>query len=197
MEKRTPSHILACPLIALFTILVGFGCATEGMLVEPVLDSPGHHVESGFKLMEKGRLADAGREFTFARQLDPKCSAAYRGMGLVNGLKGEFPAAFTAMDFAVKLSADGEEKVLAHEGFIRLYAMSMKKGWLRAAEKNFALARAITTDNPSVYYYMAVAYEVGGCYAEAEETFRKVIEINNGYIVETYEHLKFLRSLNQ
>lgn len=197
MEKRMPSHTLACLFIALFLILLGLGCATEGMLVEPVLDSPGHHVESGFKLMKKGRLDDASREFAFARQLDPKCSAAHRGMGLVNGLRGDFPAAFAAMDHAVKLSVDGEEKVLAHVGFIRLYAMNMEKGWLPAANKHFILAQAITTDNPSVYYYMAVAYEKGGRYAEAEDAFRRVLEINRGYIVESYEHLKFLRSLNQ
>lgn len=197
MEKRISSHPFACLLMVLFPILLGYGCAKEGVLLEPVLDSPGHHVESGFKLMEKGRLADAGREFAFARQLDPKCSAAHRGMGLVKGLTGEFPEAFAAMDLAVKLSADEEEAVLAHTAFIRLYAMDMQKGWLSAAEKHFKLAQAITTDNPIVYYQMGIAYKVGGRYTEAEAAFRKVIEINSGYSVESYEHLKFLRGLNQ
>ena len=197
MEKRMPPHTLACLPIVLFTILVGFGCATEGMPVEPVLDSPGHHVESGFKLMEKGRLGDAGREFAFARQLDPKYSPAHRGLGLVRGLKGEFQAAFEAMELAARHAGNEEEEILAQVGFIRLHTMSKKEGWLRAAEIHFALAETMAREDPGVYYYMAMAYEIGGRFDDAEKAFRKVLEINRLFMVESYDHLKWLRNLDQ
>jgi len=197
MEKRLPARILAGLLIAFFSIVLGLGCTSDRMTREPFLDSPGHHVESGFKLMEKGRLGDAGREFAFARQLDPKYSPAHRGLGLVLGLKGEFQSAFAAMELAQKNAVSEEEEILAQVGFIRLYTMSRKEGWLRAAEDHFALAEIMTRDDPAVYYYMAMAYEIGGRFGDAEKAFRKVLEINRFFMIESYDHLKWIRTLEQ
>ncbi|MFZ7111994.1 MAG: tetratricopeptide repeat protein [Desulfatiglandales bacterium] len=193
MKKKTTCNRDVLLLAVLLPILLAFGCVSIPQ--EPLLDSTGHHVESGFKLMEKGRLDDAEREFKFVCQFDPKCSSGQRGLGLVKGIKGEYGPAFEAMGLAEMHAATEQEAVLAHEGFIRLFTMSKDKGWLEAAEKHFILARPISRNYPDIYYYMGMAYEEGGRFIEAEMAFRKVLEINRHFVSESYEHLKVLNKL--
>ena len=193
MKKKITCNRHVLLLAALLPALVAFGCGAIPQ--EPFLDSTGHHVESGFKLMEKGRLDDAEREFKFVCQIDPKCSSGQRGLGLVKGIKREYGPAFEAMGLARMHAATEEEEVLAHEGFIRLHTMSKEKGWVQAAEKHFILAITISGDYPDVYYYMGIAYEEGGRFIESERAFRRVLEIDRDFVSESYEHLKVLNKI--
>ena len=69
----------------IITIILGLflvGCYQKASKIETVLDSPEHHVDSGFMFIKKDMLNDAQREFEQALQYDPNFSAALRGKGL-------------------------------------------------------------------------------------------------------------------
>ena len=90
-------------LIFLLVISVLSGCAHQKpRKPSGCLDTPAHHVFSGTQLLNQGQLYGAGREFELALELDPKCSPAYCGKGLVLGPKMDFEGAFEALAMAKK-----------------------------------------------------------------------------------------------
>jgi len=180
------------------TVILGlflFGCSQKASQMETVLDSPEHHVVSGFMFIKKDMLNDAQREFEHALQYDPSLSAALRGIGLVYGLKKEFKPAFDSMAFAVLYAKTEQEKALAYVGYIRLHRMRGEKGWLGEAEKNFSQATSLVNELPEAYYYLGIAYKAGYRYAEAKSSFKKVLEINKTLVTEAEEQLKDIQEL--
>lgn len=61
------------------------------------LDTPARHVDNGIRLLHLGKVGDAFREFTRARELDPKYPAAYVGLGLCYGLQGDYQKGIDTM----------------------------------------------------------------------------------------------------
>ena len=114
------------------------GCSQTPRTPEGVLDTPVHHVSSGFKFLQKDYNADAQREFELALQLDPYYSAAHRGLGLVYAKENKFESAFDAMRKARDDASSGEQKAMAYVGFMRLYTMQ-KKCWMAGTGRKSAL----------------------------------------------------------
>jgi tetratricopeptide (TPR) repeat protein len=170
-------------------LLLG-GCVEGTKPPETILDSPEHHVVNGYKLIEKGMINDAEREFQVALQYDPNLSSALRGMGFVYGIKKSFDPAFKSMERAAAHAKRKQDKALAYVGAIRLYTIKRGEGWLKQAEKYFSLALAEVKDFPEAYYYMGVAYTVDHRFVQAENSFRKVLEINETFVMEAQEQLK-------
>ena len=83
-------------LAVLFLALIAMGCGPDTILVRPGLDTPGQHVANGHKLLQRGKVEDANREFNRARELDPQFFKAYIGLGVVLGLKGDLAAGFAS-----------------------------------------------------------------------------------------------------
>ena len=174
-------------------ILIGLsmgGCVEGQKSPETILDSPEHHVVNGYKLMEKGMTNDAEREFQLALQQDPNLSPALRGMGFIFGIQESFDPAFKSMEKAVAHAKNNRNKALAYVGFIRLYTMERGEGWIEQAEKYFSMALAEVKDLPEAYYYMGLAYTMDQRFVQAESAFRKVVEINEGFVMEAREQLK-------
>ena len=188
MTSKTP---IVMVLISLFLV----GCLKKPVQMETILDSPEHHVASGFLLIKKDMLNDAEREFVSALQDDPKYSPALRGRGLVCALRKEFKPAFEFMTDAGLYAEQKQEKALAHVGFIRLYTMRGGEGWLMEAEKNFYLAISLVKNLPDAYYYLGIAYKSNKKYAEAASSFKKVLEINKTFVMEAEEKLQNLQAL--
>jgi tetratricopeptide (TPR) repeat protein len=111
-------------------ILAIGGCAPKLRAPVSTLDTPEHHVFTGMKLLETGKLSDAEREFNLAKELDHKYAPAYRGSGLVFAYKGEFKPAFKNMSKAKKLAKSKEEEVRVYVGYMRLYTLQRDKDWL-------------------------------------------------------------------
>ncbi len=88
-------------------LLLG-GCVEGTKPPETILDSPEHHVVNGYKLLEKGMINDAEREFQLAFQYDPNLSSALRGMGFVYGIKKSFDPAFKSMERAATRAKKSE-----------------------------------------------------------------------------------------
>jgi len=67
------------------------------------LDTPVHHVKNGNTLLKAGKIDDAYREFSRAKELDPNYPPAYVGLSLVYGLKGDDGASAIYLKKAVNL----------------------------------------------------------------------------------------------
>lgn len=171
-------------------LLLSGGCVQDQKRPETVLTSPEHHVINGYKLLDKGMINDADREFQIALQYDPKLSSALRGVGYVDGIKRSFDPAFEAMERAVSEAHTKLDKAMAYVGLIRLNTMRGEEGWLSQAEKYFSLALSEVKDLPDAYYYMGVAYLEARRFVQAENSFRKVLEIKKTFVTEAEEQLK-------
>ena len=170
------------------------GCAGPGGLTEPILDTPEHHVYSGFKLLRKARLDDARREFEQALTLRPEYSPAYRGMGLVCGMTGNLQKGFRYMEKAKESGETKEQVALAHVGLMRLHALERNEGWFDAVERNFAKANSLVTDLADAYYVMGLAYCRAYRLGEARASFNQVLAINGSLTREAREQLDLIET---
>ena len=175
--------------VSLFAFLLMSGCSQPPKAPEGTLDTPAHHVSSGFKFLQKNYNADAKREFELALQLDPYYSAAHRGLGLVYGKANEFELAFQAMGRARDDASSGEQRAMAYVGFMRLYTMQEKAGWLEQVEERFKDAKRWKSDLPQAYFYMGIAYKHADRISDAEKSFNQVLKLNQGLVKETRKQL--------
>ena len=189
ISTRMFRKVLGAFLLAFLLVL---GCTQTPRAPEDVLDTPAHHVSSGFKFLQKNYDADAQREFELALQLDPHYSAAHRGLGLVYGKMQQFEPAFDAMRKARDDADDGEQKALAYVGFMRLYTMHQKPGWLQQVEERFEDALKWRNDLPQAYFYMGLAYKQANRMGDAAQSFKQVLTLNQSLVKEAREELATL-----
>jgi len=177
---------------SLLAFLFMQGCFQTPRAPEGVLDTPAHHVSSGFKFLQKDYNADARREFELALQLDPYYSGAHRGLGLVYGKAKEFELAFGTMREARDDASSGEQKALAYVGFMRLYTMRKKTGWLEQVEERFKEALRWKSDLPQAYFYMGIAYKQADRITDAEQSLNQVLKLNQSLVAEAKKELTAL-----
>jgi Tfp pilus assembly protein PilF len=168
------------------------GCTSPPRVPESILDTPQHHTSSGFKLLEKGYLFDAKREFQLALQLDPDYSDAHRGLALTCGREHQFAPAFESMRLARDTAKTDREKALAYVGFMRLYILEQGEHWLDKTKARFVDALNCQKDLSDAYFYMGIAYKLSDRPQEATEAFKKVLEIDNGLVTDAENELKSL-----
>jgi hypothetical protein len=71
-------------------------------------------VLNGVKLMQRGRLEAAQREFVIAIEHDPDCATAHRGMALIHGMNQDFPGAFSEIHLAIRHTAPDDLRGPVH-----------------------------------------------------------------------------------
>lgn len=189
-------------ILTVFCILLALGvmitsCAKPPRKPEAALDTPEHHVFSGNKLLEKGDYAGAQREFVLAMQLDKKYSPAYVGLGLAFGYQNAFPTAYENMKKAKSLAQKPEDKVNARVGMIRLYSLERKEKWINKAEDEFEDAIKINPKSSAAYFYMGRAYKFAFNFDKAGEMFKKVLNINDKYLVEADNEWKVVQKIQR
>jgi len=74
------------------------------------LDTPVQHVRNGDTLLKAGKIDDAFREFSRAKELDPNYSPAYVGLSLVYGLRGDDETSAMYLKKAVNLLKGTHQK---------------------------------------------------------------------------------------
>ena len=183
-------------------ILFSFGamitsCAKPPRKPEAALDTPEHHVFSGNKLLEKGDHAGAQREFELAIQLDNKYSPAFVGMGLVFASQKSFEKAYGNMKKAKNLAQKPDEKVNAHVGMIQLYSLERKEKWIKEAEDEFEDAIKINPKSSAAFFYMGKAYKFAFNFDKAGDMFKKVLDINDRYLVEADNEWKVVQKIQR
>jgi len=90
-------------LLAVFCLFVLFACGTVHIEENTWLDTPGNHVSNGNILLKAGKIDDAFREFSRAKELDANYSPAYVGFSLVYGVKGDDETSSMYMKKAINL----------------------------------------------------------------------------------------------
>jgi tetratricopeptide (TPR) repeat protein len=185
----------ALSLICCVGFLLG-GCGPRsGLYPDSTLGTPEHHVFNGFALLRMERPEDAQQEFEQALRLDPKCSGAYRGIGWIEGKRGDLPAAFASMTYAKEIAKTNEEKALVEVGFMGLYTMQQGPDWVHRVEQSFSAASSLEEDLPEAYFHLGIAYKQAHRYADAENAFRKVVWIHASLVSEAKEELKSIQEI--
>lgn len=159
------------------------------------LDIPEQRIFNGFAFLKKERLADAKREFEQALHLQPECSAAHRGMGLVYGMKRDFARAFDAMSRAGAYAEDDRDRALAEVGMMSLHRMESREGWLVRAERHFDQALALFDELPEAYLELGLAYKQAHRFRDAEEAITTVVRLNKTLLNEAREELEVLKKI--
>ncbi|MEA3415496.1 MAG: S-layer homology domain-containing protein [Thermodesulfobacteriota bacterium] len=185
---------------ATISMLFLYACGPKAMAPKAELDTPGHHVTNGNKLLEAGKIDVAYREFNRAKELAPKFSPAYVGLGLVDGFNNNFKNSFNNMKEARKYARGDEQKIAVNVGFMRLYIMgkeSVDKNWLKLTEEEFDKAILIAKDVAEPYFYMGLAYKMSCKFRQAADRFSRVLELDNGYIAEADKQYALVQKIER
>jgi len=200
MDGRTCSKgFLAIMGIITVVLLIG-NCAPRAITPIHTLGTPEHHIQSGMRLLEKGRLTDAEREFELAIEFDRSYAAAYRGLAIVLGYRGNFKEAFQYMEKAEVLAKGKQEKALVYVGFMRLHTQQKAQGWLEQVESYFREAMQMLRglpEMPDPYYHMGIAYKEAFLFSNAAGAFKKVLEINKTLMSEADEQLATVQKIER
>ncbi|UCD33213.1 MAG: hypothetical protein JSV38_04920 [Desulfobacterales bacterium] len=183
-----------------FCMLLMVACGPKPMAPKAELDTPMHHVKNGNKMLKIGKIDAALREFTRAKELDPKYSPAYVGLGLVHGIKGDYENGFKQLKMAGKYAKGDEQTIAVHVGYMRLYILGSDKideNWLKAVERSFKKSIKINPDNPEPYYFMGIAYKMSFEFDTAASKFSKVLEINKGFVQEADKEYAIIQKIQR
>jgi len=197
--KMTKTHLVDWVLLSVLILSLLFigACGSKPRRAVSALDTPDHHVFSGMRLLDKGKYVDAKREFTLAAELAPESSPAYTGLGLVYSHEGNFEDAYANAKKGKSYAKTKDEKVNALIGFVRIYSMERKDDWLDDAEDNFEDAIDINAKSSAAYYYMGEAYKLAYEFDKAGEMFKKVLDINDKYLIEANNHWELVQKIQR
>ncbi|OGP58796.1 MAG: hypothetical protein A2V65_01380 [Deltaproteobacteria bacterium RBG_13_49_15] len=176
-------HLIAVALCALFIQ----ACSAKMLAPKPKLDSPAHHVKTGFKLIDLEKYDGAMREFNRAVEIDPKFVPAHVGVALAHAFTGDYEKGLASLETASKQAGKKEDQLAVNIGYMRLFTIgdgNINPDWLHHIENAFQKAVEIKPENPDVYFYMGVAYKKSNRYDEALKQFIKVFEIGKGFVEE-------------
>jgi len=171
-------------LAAALSLLMA-ACGPKPMAPRAELDTPGHHVNNGHKLLQAGKLAAAGKEFQRALELDPEYSPGFVGLGLVTAEQGDVEAGLEAIKAALKHAQDDDQKYAAWIGSMRIYTASRQEAgpdWLKRTEQIHRRAVRTFEDRPDAYYFMGLGYKHAYAFGPAVAEFRKVLDIDRAYV---------------
>ena len=175
------------------------GCTPRTRMSIGALNTPEHHVFTGMRLLEIGKLSDAEREFSLAKELDYRYAPSYRGLGLVFAYKRDFMSAFDNLSKAGKFAKSKEEEILVYIGLMRIYTLQKKKDWLKDVaytfEKANEILKEIHKEWPEPYFYMGLAYKEAYLFGEAAEQFKKVLEINTNFVEKADYELRLIQKI--
>ena len=175
-------------------------CGPKTIIPQAILDSPRHHASNGKTLLANEKVNAAFYEFNRAKVLDPKYAPAYVGLGLVAGFRGNFEKGLTNIKDARKHARDNEQKVAVEVAYMRIYTMGsdrLDKNWLDVVKIAFNRARQMAPDAPEPYFFMGRAYKLSNEFAKAKILFKKVIDLDNGYVYEADAEYAAIRQKEQ
>ena len=167
------------------SLLFVFSCGPKPVAPKAALDTPEHHVSNGNKLLKANKIEDAFKEFNRAKDLDPKFSPAYVGLGLVYGFRNDFENGFKSLKKAAKYSKGKPQELAVLIGNMRLYIMGqtkIHKKWLQKVNQLYVKAKRNAPKAPEPYFYMGLAYKHAFEFRKAAQEFTKVLDINKGFV---------------
>lgn len=195
--KRDRQSARVTVVIAWLLVSSLAGCSLQQRRALWVLDSPEFHVQNGWRMLDRGQVTLAVREFEMAKAYDLQCAPCYIGLGIAHAEQGEFGQALEAITQAKAKAKQSAQLLQARVGAIRILTKAHAAGrasseWLYNVEQEFAAAQQLNPSDPSLYYFLALAYKTGKRFDKAVEAFEKVLELNAGYVPEAKTELAAL-----
>lgn len=187
-------------LLGMMALCFLVACGPKPVKPESAMDSPEHHVSTGYRMLKSGEIDKALNAFNRAKDLDPKFAPAYVGLSLANATQGNYKAAEKLMEDADKYAKSNQDRKSVHVGFIRLYTMgqdTLDKNWIDKAKKHFDRARKLSKNDPEIHYYMAMAYRTAFKFPEASSEFARVLEINTRFVAEADKEFAVLQKISR
>jgi len=192
MVPKKPLPQKAWPLLLL--VLLISGCAHTPPPLK-ILDSPKHHVTNGLKLLQRGLLDAADREFQMALTLEPDYGPAYRGAALARAMEWEFQLAFREIRRAVRNSGPEDLEDPLHESF---NCCCMRR-WVTLGRKQIKdmpfSARLFLVQFLNEYYTVGVSYKSGKDYKGELVSLDGSLLACDTFAEEATRHVSFARQL--
>lgn len=195
MMDRRKNRMHQSLLPVLCVLLFFGGCAGRHTTLQSFLDTPSHHTSNGFSFLNRGRMIDAEREFQAALRLDHSFSQAHCGLGLIAGIKGNYPLAFQAMALARNYAKTNEDRAMFAVGEMRLYTMKKGQGWLKRVKASFQEATKSVAESPEAYFYLGIAFEQAYRFKDAEKAFEKVTTLNSRLFWQAGRALRLVKKI--
>jgi tetratricopeptide (TPR) repeat protein len=173
-------------MIAVLALLFSAACSGP-KIPRAQLHTPDHHVANGHKLLSKGRVDDARREFEMAMDLERRYAPAYAGLALAAGSTGRFDEAKENLEKAGRYAQGLGQEVEVAVAHIRLYTMGQKalaENWLTGAQAWFEKASQKGSADPALLYYMGMAHKAAHELDKAKEFFAQVMSAKGRYTAE-------------
>ena len=144
------------------------------------LDSPEYHHKAGMRHVEMGQYNDALTSFNRATDLDKKFAPAYAGMGIAHAnLKNRKDAKKFANKAEGLAGKDPDVLTLCARVWIDL--RHQEKKWYKDAEKLLKKALKRKKNHEGATYYTGELYLYQYEFNQAEDQFRKVVEMKGEY----------------
>ncbi len=187
-------------ILAVVSFFFFYSCAPKPMAPKAELDTPEHHVTNGNKLLKAEKLDAAFHEFNRAKELNPKFSPAYVGLGLVDGFNNNFKNSFNNMKEARKYARGDEQKIAVTVGFMRVYIMGKEnadKNWFQLVKEEFDKSMLIAKDVSGPYFYMGLACKMSYKFHEAASQFSRVLELDKDYVKEADREYEIVQKIER
>lgn len=197
MKKGNRRWMRWAPFSWVILMCIAHGCSHEIRKPSNLMDTPGHHVYTGMRLLEEGLLANATREFDLALELDPEHSPAFQGKGIVLAMQGDFKRGFDAMGYAKKHAKGGREKGMAHVGYMQVYTMEKGKGWLKKVEDHYKDAMSAGGTTPDACFAMGMAFKEDFQLEKAAVQFRRVLSLDGGLVTRADDQLRQVQKIQR
>ncbi|HON57985.1 MAG TPA: S-layer homology domain-containing protein [Smithella sp.] len=183
-------------IFCIFVLLVISACGKKALTPTSQLDTPGHHVYTGLKLLELGKYSDAKREFQMASKIDPLYSKSYTGMALVQMAMGNPALAWENLDLGLKSVRSEEDRLFVNVAKIRYHTFQKSEAnWLDLSKKQFEEAIALDSKHAPAYYYMGLAYKEALEFDLAAQMFAKVMDQKTEHMTDAKEQTDFLEKV--
>ncbi|MFH1983284.1 MAG: S-layer homology domain-containing protein [Pseudomonadota bacterium] len=171
----------------IFCMLILAACGPQPVKPQAEMDTPEHHVTSGYKYLKAGKYDDALREFDRARQLDPKYGPAYLGLGLTSAHQQDYEKALDFVGTAKKYAKGDEQTYDVQVGYMQVYYLgreTIDANWLGEMRGAYSNALRITEERPDAFYYMGLGYKVSYEFRKSVMEFTRVLDLKKGFVAE-------------
>lgn len=199
LRNRRAQGFRCALLLTALLALVAAGCAVRPAVPERLLASSQHHVSNGVKLLSKGRLDAAHREFRITIDLDPECALAHRGEAVVFGVRGNFEEAFSACHRAVRYTTRKDLRNPLQEAFSRCGTERWNRGGWRGGlgdEEITCPARLLVVEFLNEYYHMGVAFKFGQGHDRQQKGLQASLLMTGAFSDEALDRLHGARALD-
>lgn len=212
-EIRRAGQMKSSILLRFFlTAAVGLMAISCGpMQQQPLsrLDTPEHHTFTGMRLLNQGKIADAGREFELALRLEPHSAEAHAGVALVSAHGANFQEARRLVERAGGYVRDDAERLSVLVGSIRVEQLSrmacLRSGgacmadgaWFERAREAFAEAVAIDPGAAEPLYFMGECHLAALDLDAAGRLFSRVLDMGAERVAEADARWKLVRKIQR